>query len=550
MIDTKRKINLIRIIAAVLCCLCALLACTGLGAAADSSYTVGRAESLVDGILAFQNADGEDDGAKIQNFVDGYAAENAGLGAEWYIIALAQYTDGTDFSAFKASLLRYISENTVYSASSRLKLALCLAAIGSTDAYINTTLASSVGEQGIMSLIFGLHLINNGYSCPTYTTDELIAAILELQCEDGGWNVMGSVGDADTTAMALQALAPHKDESNDVKRSIDQALELLESRQNEDGSVSSYGQANAESTAQLIIALTSLGIDPEDDERFIKNGTTLVDALMGFVLEDGSLCHTKGAGTNDIATVQGFCAAVALSRLSRGSLYLLDGARPEDASPAAPSAGIDDESGGTSEDGNDVNGEKVDTGTDYKLAACLIVIGCGLLAAGLLFAFKKRSAKNFIAVALVAALAIAGICLTDIQSADNYYGSPIDKPNAIGTVTLTIRCDTIVGRGENIPDNGVILDKVSIPICEGDTVYTVLTDAARAYGLHIDRKGGESSAYIRGIAYIYELEYGDLSGWIYTVGGEQPSVGAGSYVLKDGDNIEWHYTLSLGNDIK
>lgn len=549
MIGTRNKPE--RIIAAVLCCLCALLACGGISAAADGSYTVESAGSLIDGILAFHGADGENDNAKIQGFVDGYATENAGRGAEWYIIALAQYADGIDYSAFEEGLLDYIGSNAVYSASSRLKLALCLAAIGSTDKYINTALATSVGEQGIMSLIFGLHLVNNGYTCPTYTTDELIAAIINMQCDDGGWDVMGRVGDADTTAMALQALAPHKDSGDEIDKSIDSALALLSSRQNEDGSMSSYGQANAESTAQLIIALCALGIDPESDERFIKGGTTPVDALMGFVLEDGSLCHTNGTGTNDIATMQGFCAAVALSRGSRGSLYLLDKARPEDASPADPSTdGSEDVGGNTDENNGEDSSEKLDTGIDYKLIVSLIILGCALLAAVLLFALKKRNAKNFIVVALVATLAIAGVCLTDIKTADDYYSSSIEKENVIGTVTLTIRCDTIVGRGENIPSDGIILDTVQLPISEGDTVYTVLTDAARAYSLHIDRKGGSSGAYIRGIEYIYELEYGDLSGWIYTVGGVQPSVGAGSFVLHDGDNVEWHYTLSLGNDIR
>ena len=56
-------------------------------------------------------------------------------------------------------------------------------------------------------------------------------------------------------------------------------------------------------------------------------------------------------------------------------------------------------------------------------------------------------------------------------------------------------------------------------------------------------------AYIRGIAYIYELEYGDLSGWIYRVNGESPSVGCGSYILSDGDRIVWHYSLEQGEDI-
>ena len=55
--------------------------------------------------------------------------------------------------------------------------------------------------------------------------------------------------------------------------------------------------------------------------------------------------------------------------------------------------------------------------------------------------------------------------------------------------------------------------------------------------------------YMSGINYIYELAYGDLSGWVYLVNGERPSVGCDAYKLSDGDVIEWHYSLELGNDI-
>ena len=56
--------------------------------------------------------------------------------------------------------------------------------------------------------------------------------------------------------------------------------------------------------------------------------------------------------------------------------------------------------------------------------------------------------------------------------------------------------------------------------------------------------------YIAGINYLYEFEYGDLSGWIYHVNGVSPSVGCADYILKDGDAIEWLYTLNLGEDVR
>jgi hypothetical protein len=51
--------------------------------------------------------------------------------------------------------------------------------------------------------------------------------------------------------------------------------------------------------------------------------------------------------------------------------------------------------------------------------------------------------------------------------------------------------------------------------------------------------------YVSGINNIGEMDFGDVSGWTYTVNGEVATVGASEYVLKDGDVIEWKYALTL-----
>ena len=59
-----------------------------------------------------------------------------------------------------------------------------------------------------------------------------------------------------------------------------------------------------------------------------------------------------------------------------------------------------------------------------------------------------------------------------------------------------------------------------------------------------------SNAYIAGINNLYEFDYGELSGWIYSVNGVQADVGCGQYLLSDGDKIKWEYTCNLGEDLK
>ena len=76
---------------------------------------------------------------------------------------------------------------------------------------------------------------------------------------------------------------------NKVNTSINKALLYLSANQNDNGTFSdSYSGSNANSTAMVIIALTSAGIDLANDEMFIKNGNTIIDGLLSFSLENNS----------------------------------------------------------------------------------------------------------------------------------------------------------------------------------------------------------------------------------------------------------------------
>lgn len=47
-----------------------------------------------------------------------------------------------------------------------------------------------------------------------------------------------------------------------------------------------------ESTDQVTVALCCLGIDPLTDERFIKNGNTLLDGILRYRMDDGGFIHS------------------------------------------------------------------------------------------------------------------------------------------------------------------------------------------------------------------------------------------------------------------
>ena len=253
----------------------------------------------------------------VQEWIDSDLTDDAGAGSEWYIIALSNRGD-YDFSNYRRALNNYLSKNEVGSASSRLKCALTYIAIGDkTNPYVNKALGNSVGEQGIMSLVFGLHLLNNGCECESYSVNGLIDELLSLQLPDGGFSVMGEYGDVDVTAMTVQALGVHYNNPS-VKSAVDDALDFLSSRQLENGGYSSYGVANPESSAQVIIMLSSLKIDICTDERFIKNGNTVFEGISKFCLDDGSFCHKAGGASDATATAQVLSASIAYENYKNG----------------------------------------------------------------------------------------------------------------------------------------------------------------------------------------------------------------------------------------
>ena len=220
-------------------------------------------------------------GDSAQNWINGALTENAGISSEWYILALSQSGD-YDFSSYRNALHEYLETHEIYSASSRLKYALALASCGERDGYITEALENSIGQQGVMSWIYGLHLLNNGFTCESCSLESAVNQLLSMQLEDGGWAVIGTVGDIDVTAMAVQALAVHYGTNPEVQSACDRALEFLSEHQQDYGGYQSFGTENLESTAQVVTALSALGIDGFSDERFIRNGNTLLTGMLTF----------------------------------------------------------------------------------------------------------------------------------------------------------------------------------------------------------------------------------------------------------------------------
>ena len=162
------------------------------------------------------------------------------------------------------------------------------------------------------------------------TRDKLIKEIVKQEIPGGGFALMGSRPDVDITAMVLQALAPYQDRS-DVKPVVERAIALLSKLQNQEGGYeNAFGGADggaastSESTSQVIVALSALGIDCMNDERFIKNGKTPVDDLLTYYVKGKGFKHLKDGSVDAMATDQAAYALIAYDRLVKGQNRLYD----------------------------------------------------------------------------------------------------------------------------------------------------------------------------------------------------------------------------------
>lgn len=319
-------------------------------------------------------------------------------GGEWMVIGLAR-SGRTVPAGYYDNVVEYVKANA--DANERLhptkvtdnaRVILALTAIGKdvTNVGGHNLLKGLdnmdyVQTQDINGPIFTLIALDS-HNYPTMgdvTREKLIQVILDAQLPDGGWNLSGENADTDMTAMAIQALAPYYKTNETVKAAVDKALEALSALQRTDGGFGSWGTVNSESCAQVIVALTALGIDPTADSRFVKNGHTVLDALAGFYVTGGGFRHTAGGERNDMATEQGYYALAAYYRFVNGQTRLYD--MSDVTIQTGGTSGGDNSGNGTNNGGTPATG---DTG----VLVWAIALPVAAVAAAFVLKRKKREA--------------------------------------------------------------------------------------------------------------------------------------------------------------
>lgn len=340
-----------------------VLLCSGAGVTAYGAdgYTQSQLINTAQGIVNWKKS--ECSLSLDDNLLSGKMLDNAGsTSCDWYVIGMSRLGFKDDYSAYLAVLKNNVESR--YATNGKLspskatewhRISLAVLSAGGdplsfgkdkngspinliADGVYNRGKTASIGKQGINGWIWGLISVDSkNYKVPSdafNSRDDLIAQIIKKQLPDGGFCLSGNTADPDVTAMAVQALSSYYKSDKKVKSCVDKALSCLSEIQLESGGYKCYASENAESSAQVIMALCSLGIDPQKDSRFIKNGKSALDALMKYKMSDGGFIHSKEYDqnnptakpgvSNSMAGEQTLLALAAVVRLMKGESKLYD----------------------------------------------------------------------------------------------------------------------------------------------------------------------------------------------------------------------------------
>ena len=492
-------------------------------------------------------------------------------GGEWMVLGFVRSGRSVPDSYYD-SVVAYVDEKiddngrlhaTKCTANCRFIVALTAIGKDPTDVGGHNLLAGLndmgyIRKVGVSGVIWTLIAFDCGkYDMPKGIDREtLVDTILDFQVPGGGWATSGNIADPDVTSMAIQALAPYQ-EDPEVRSALDTAVTVLSGMLDETGNFPSQYGASSESISQVIVALCTLGIDPNTDPRFVKNGISALDGLLGYYVEGGGFKHIHSGKIDGIATEQGYYALTAYFRMLEGKtpLYdMTDGFTVTPQQPQTPEA------------------EKQD------FLWLWIVLGTGIVLTVICFLHKKKLGKkkaaNAIMVVIILTVAAAGIGFA-LQSGvfDNgpELGSEykitqipdnrlVTSENTENICTITIRCDTVLdnqnlleeAKVPYVPADGVILPEVTVEFTPGENVFQVLQRVCEAADIPLEYSWTPlyDSYYLEGICHLYEFDCGPESGWMYQVSGTFPNYGCSSYEVQPGDRIEWLYScIGLGADL-
>ena len=525
------------------------------------------------------------------------------VSGEWAVLGLARgnaNVTNSYYDSYYDRVVAYVKaniksgeklDNTKSTEHSRIILALTAigedpTSVGGHNLLTALNDLDYVKKQGSNGPIWALLAVDSG-NYEYAKREQLIEAILADRVGNG-WSLDGGTADTDMTAMALQALAPYNDEEHpEVKSAIEAALTLLSGMQQNDGGFASFGTANSESAAQVVVALSALGLDANTDSRFVKNGHSVLENLLSYAQEDGSFLHLSdgSSGNNQMAAEQGTYALVAYDRHVKGkhSLYdMTDVVKREDASAQEVIDMIDsiDEVNEYSYDAiaearnayNKLSAADKAKVTNYNTLTAAEDAYKAILSEKQTERYKELKAhydellsdktKKYGNAAKKKLQSILQTAQRDMNAAvscervEDIFQKAMADLDAVksGDIEVTFRLigaleatqDVDLTTDSYLPEYVTWVPTKTYALQENATVYDLFTEAMSDAGL---RYIGAESNYVStiyapsclGSYALSEFTNGKKSGWMYTVNGKHPNQGLKNWTLNDGDVVIWHY---------
>lgn len=454
-----------------------------------------------------------------------------------------------------------------------------------------------VSEQGNNGTAFALIALDSGnyYDNATGTTarNAWINSLLDAQISDGSWGIDADFpgSNVDMTAMVVQALAPYCSTNATVKAAVDKAVEWLSAEYQKTGD---YG--SSESAAQVIVALSALGIDAKTDSRFQHNGISVLSNFLSYADPNSKgFLHDKqpNSTVNQMASEQAAYTLVAYDRYVNGSKRLYDMSDVTKRENADAQAVIDminqigyvDESSynAIAEARNAYNklsaADKAKV-ENYNTLTAAETSYKAILKQKQIDQYKALKAhyddllsdktKKYGTAAKKKLASILQQAQTDMNAAEScervtaIYEKAITDLDAVkpGDIEVTFRLigaleatqDVDLTTDSYLPEYVTWVPTKTYALQENATVYDLFTEAMSDAGL---RYIGAESNYVSTIyapsclgGYaLSEFTNGKKSGWMYTVNGKHPNQGLKNWTLNDNDVVVWHYVNDYSHEV-
>lgn len=538
------------------------------------SFTVCNGTDSEDySITVVKSASAADNGAVVTAVINGIADYTGYAAADYtYGWILAKKAAGKTISdaeknAFLASVLSEASAaSSALTQGQKAKMAIALSALSIDATRVpasNTTIvdmaerAFSTNAASVtiydLPYILMLHDLNlyESSSNAACSREAVIANILSKYNDydnwgtNIGWNCENSMG-PDASAMMLPALAPYyraaaaNTSANGISYASCAAIKALV-----DAEIASYSAIqnsdngtignNANSTAMVISALASVGVNPDTDTRFVKsNNNSLVDGLLLYKSSDNRLGYTSRT-YNALASLQGLEALGNYRDFLAGG----DGCQYAFAASVAPYTSWP----------ADVRLltdiiVTMPAKTTYNVGEAFDTSGMAITAVynGNSASTAAISTGYTVTPANGTTLSTAGVrtVTVEYQGISKTFNIVVNQdastPYQVSKVNVRVQSTT----GTIAQDSNLVINEGTTTVM--DVLRTVLNAAGKTC---VIRNGG---AYVASIDGLGEFDGGPNSGWMYNVNNVTPQVPANECELNNGDTVLWYYTLDFTRD--